>query len=200
MTTSEGPRRSSRPLRLGGIQRRAGRPMTTASLKCTTVGCLAIVAALLTGCTPTATEPAPELVEVTRVADGDTLTVAYPSGRTTRVRLLGIDAPEISHDGHESECGADAARKALQDLVLRRGVTLTADPQTDSVDRFGRRLAYVDLDGIDVGRHQIQGGYAEAWYPRSEPRPERHANYLQAQRAAQESRVGAWASCRTLGR
>lgn len=159
------------------------------------------LAAVLAGCNqPPVSVTINDQLHVTHVADGDTITVADASGHTTRVRLLSIDAPEVAHDGQSAECGADAARDALQALVLHQDVTLVEDRRADPVDRYGRRLVYVDVHGVDAGRRQIDEGYAEAWYPRREPRPERHPNYEQAQRAAQQSHTGAWAYCPSMGR
>jgi endonuclease YncB( thermonuclease family) len=77
---------------------------------------------------------------VVEVVDGDTVGAELSSGPTLRVRLLGIDAPEVG------ECGADPAMAALEQLVLGRAVTLVSDPTQDAVDHFGRSLFYVDRD------------------------------------------------------
>ena len=113
-------------------------------------GCLAV---LLTGCYPTPKAAGgDEQLTVTHVADGDTLTGLDAAGQRVRVRLLGIDAPEVAHDGEPGECGAEDARRALQRLVLHHVVTLADDPRADRIDRYGRRLAYVEATGCDVGR------------------------------------------------
>lgn len=145
---------------------------------------LAVVAAvLLTGCQqPPVTASPGDQLRVTYVADGDTLSGLDSTGQRVRVRLVGIDAPELAKAGQLAECGAADARDALQRLVLHQRVTLTNDPRADRMDRFGRRLAYVDVAGVDVALHQVEAGYAAAWYPRSEPRPDRHGTYLEAER------------------
>ena len=68
---------------------------------------------------------------VTRVIDGDTIELA--DGR--RVRLIGIDAPEIG------EAGADEATQFVSDLILDQTVWL--EPDGDDTDRFGRLRRYV---------------------------------------------------------
>lgn len=160
--------------------------------------CLVI---LLTGCyqTPRAAGDADELT-VTHVADGDTLAGVDAAGQRVRVRLLGIDAPELAHAGEPGECGATDARRELEQLVLHQVITLTDDPRAHRIDRYGRRLAYVDVAGVDVALHQLEAGYAAAWYPRGEPRPARHASYRDAQQAARRADAGAWASCPRIGR
>lgn len=161
----------------------------------------ACLAVLLAGCQQSPATAGPdELVTVTYVPDGDTVSAVDGDGERVRVRLLGIDAPEVAHDSKAGECGAADARAALERLVLHQKVTLVDDARADSVDRYGRRLAYVDVAGVDAALHQLKAGYATAWYPRSEPRPARHGKYLDAQRAARSAGAGAWANCTTLGR
>lgn len=137
---------------------------------------------------------------VVSVADGDTVSVQLPDGTRQRVRLLGIDAPEVAHDGRPAACGGPQARDALHDLVFRRQVTVIDDPRADREDRFGRRLAYLDLDGQDVNRLMVERGYVAVWAPSNAPRPSRAAEYAAVQATARAERRGSWATCRHLGR
>ncbi len=156
---------------------------------------------LLTGCHQAlSTGTPPDQLRGTQVVDGDTLSGVDQDGKRVRVRLIGIDAPELAHEGDPNECGAVGARDSLRDLVQGQDVTLVNDPKSDRIDRFGRRLAYVEMRGVDVALWQVARGHAGAWYPRGEPRPQRQDAYRQAERDAQEGHVGAWAACRTLGR
>jgi micrococcal nuclease len=139
------------------------------------------------------------VVTVTRVLDGDTFDVIDDAG-TVRVRILGIDAPEISHDRTPAECGGQAAATALTQLLLGVTVTLTTDPVSDTMDQYGRLLRYVTLDGVDVGAQMITSGMAEAWYPPSDAAPTRYRDYHAEQQTAQTARTGSWASCDHLGR
>lgn len=158
----------------------------------------------LAGCTwpGPAAPPADQgsTLEVTFVADGDTLTGVDAQGNRTRVRLLGIDAPEVARDGGASECGAERSADALHDLVDGRTVTLTPDPVADAEDRFGRVLAYVTLEGRDVALAQVAAGMAEAWYPSSEPQPTRFSDYRRAEKTARAARTGLWGECSRVGR
>jgi endonuclease YncB( thermonuclease family) len=86
--------------------------------------------------------------------DGDTLdAVACGADVGLRVRLLGIDAPELDH-GSGAECGADAAHAELTRLVAARPVTLSFD--LTCTDVYDRTLAYVYLmdDEIDPFRDE----------------------------------------------
>lgn len=170
---------------------------------------------LLTGCTPTgsvsaddaeasqqrttaSTTPAQsaQAAHVTAVIDGDTIRVRT-DGRTERVRLLGINAPELAHDGNPEQCGGTAARTALDRLIWDQDVTLHTDPRADNRDRYGRLLRYVTAAGHDVGMQLIQAGRASAYYPASEPAPAKNGSYRAAQQAAEHARDGQWAHCTT---
>lgn len=165
-----------------------------------------MVALLLSGCTwPSASSgptpvQAPGLLRLVSVADGDTFTVADADGTRTRIRLLGIDAPEAARDGVPADCGAREATDALRGLVAGAALTVTGDPVSDETDRFGRRLAYVTADGEDVALALVTAGMAEAWYPAGEPRPTRFGEYQGAEADARAARSGLWATCEGVGR
>ncbi len=77
-------------------------------------------------------------VQVANVIDGDTL--ALSDGR--RVRLIGINAPELARDGRPAEPFARAARQRLQDLVAANGQRISLSVGQDPSDRYGRVLAH----------------------------------------------------------
>jgi endonuclease YncB( thermonuclease family) len=75
---------------------------------------------------------------VLRVVDGDTVDL-LAGGRSVRVRLIGVDAPET---WPRRDClGAEAARR-LRGL-LPRGSPVRAAGDREAVDRYGRRLLYL---------------------------------------------------------
>ena len=138
------------------------------------------------------TPPIP--VTLVAVVDGDTIDVDF-HGNTARVRILGIDTPETG------ECGSAEATWALNELLAGKDhMRLVDDPFSDDTDRFGRILAYVDIDGIDVGKHQIENGMAAAWWPSSATPPLRGGAYLFAEHQARQDQVGSWGSCGNIGR
>jgi endonuclease YncB( thermonuclease family) len=88
---------------------------------------------------------------VTRVPDGDTLWVKPLAGGTYRkLRLDGVDAPEICQDG-----GA-AARKALSGRLLEQTVTVTERRRDD----FGRALVRISHRDEDVAGWMVREGWA----------------------------------------
>ncbi|MDO5633439.1 MAG: thermonuclease family protein [Micrococcus sp.] len=142
-------------------------------------------------------EAAPEAVtaQVTRVIDGDTLEVEVDGARE-RVRLVGIDAPEVGRDGLADECGAVQASEALKDMLKHGQVDLVADVGgTEDRDRFGRLLRHVHVEDLDIGQWLVERGWAIAWAPRSAARPARMDLYEAAEQMARDEGVGMWALC-----
>jgi micrococcal nuclease len=127
---------------------------------------------------------------VVHVVDGDTIDVQAPKG-LLRVRFAGIDAPEscneASNDGckkRPSQPSGQLAKRSLRTLIEGKAVQLTC--QTD-LDRYGRTLCLVDLNGSDVGAAMLQAGLA--WVYKSKFTP---ANYSQLEQGARAQGLGLW--------
>jgi micrococcal nuclease len=163
-----------------------------------------LLASALVGCTPTpvagTSASVAETLVVTSTADGDTFTGRDVGGAKIKVRLLSIDAPEEAHNGKQAACGAHSASARLHALIAGKTVTLVGDSGADDTDQYQRRLRYAEVDGRDIALTLVAEGLVEAWYPKSEPRPERFDTYAAAQRSARESHLGSWQSCDKLGR
>ena len=99
-------------------------------------------------------EAAASDARVVRVIDGDTLVVSS-SEFSGRVRLIGVNAPEIS----KSECFAQEAKSALYGLVYGRFVSLSTD--RGRFDKYGRLLAYVSVGGTDVNVWLARNGFVK---------------------------------------
>jgi micrococcal nuclease len=96
-----------------------------------------------------------ESVLVTAVFDGDTIRVTTYG----RVRLLGIDAPEVGRGFESAAPFGREARDRLTALVLHRWVRLEQDGPT--LDAYNRRLAYVIReDGVHVNAQLVREGLA----------------------------------------
>jgi len=114
--------------------------------------------------------------EVSGVADGDTLFVVLGGARRS-VRLARIDAPEKRQAfGHRSE-------RSLRQLVWKKTVTL----QWDKLDRYGRPIANVSVDGLDVNAEQVKRGMAWVYLQYS-----RDAHLLALEQQARAARLGLW--------
>jgi endonuclease YncB( thermonuclease family) len=116
---------------------------------------------------------------VVGVADGDTLTVLH-DGRGEKIRLYGIDTPEKHQDFGRS------AKEFTAQMVFGKAVTVEAV----AVDRYGRTVACVSVDGLCLNEALVRSGYA--WVYRSFCRSSRCAGWQQAEQAARESRIGLW--------
>ncbi len=103
----------------------------------------------------------PDERRVTCVVDGDTL---WYQG--TKIRLIGIDAPEV-----EGRCAAERqiAAQATQYLtaLLNTGLRKIA---FDGEDRYGRALARLWVTEGEVGPAMLAAGLAEP-FPRRGPPP-----------------------------
>ncbi len=100
--------------------------------------------------------------KVRYVIDGDTFILQ----NNQRVRMIGINAPEISHRKYGKKKGQPFGREArarLKELIEKKDVTLKNGGE-DEFDRYGRRLSYVYLpDGTFVNLRMVEDGYAEAY-------------------------------------
>ncbi len=123
---------------------------------------------------------------VVRVLDGDTMDVRLRSGVRERVRVLGIDAPELAR----RECHAAQAIAATRRLALGKLVRLAGDRSQAARDQKRRLVAYVRLpDGNDLGRSLLRGGFATVVDGSSFLRV---APYRSAESAARLERLGLW--------
>jgi micrococcal nuclease len=122
---------------------------------------------------------------VAKVLDGDTVQLA--DGR--RVRLLGIDAPELEKEGQPAEFLAHQAKKALADLVQGQRVRLEFDELR--YDRYGRTLAHLRLaDGTLVSLELVRRGLARVYTVGVNFR--HRDELLKAQQEALEAKRGIW--------
>ena len=96
---------------------------------------------------------------VTRVYDGDTIE-ALVSGRSEKIRYIGIDTPEMDDPRPAVLEMAREAAGANRELVGGRTVRLELDVQER--DRYGRLLAYVWLADTLVNEWLVREGYAAA--------------------------------------
>jgi endonuclease YncB( thermonuclease family) len=120
---------------------------------------------------------------VVAIADGDTLTIVDTSNQQHRIRLSGIDAPE------KAQALGNVSKQNLSRLAFGRGAVANCP----KVDRYGRQVCVVRVDGIDVGLAQIEAGLA--WWYRKYARdqsPQDRASYAAVEQDAQETKRGLW--------
>ena len=98
-----------------------------------------------------------------RIWDGDTLRLGMTS-EAEAIRILNIDTPEI-----EGKCSyeidlAFQAKARLGEILEGQPVEIVRD----SVDRYGRTLAVLRINGRDVGDQLVAEGLARTWSGRRE--------------------------------
>jgi len=150
---------------------------------------VAVLAAALTGCRddgPPAVLIASDLGFVVRVNDGDTITLRGGG----KVRLLQIDAPELTND-----CYGRAAKSALERHVHSgTQIQLVRDPGLDATDRYGRLLRYVVVGNANVNVALVREGAASPYFFRGD-RGIYARELLDAVDEARQARRGYWGSC-----
>lgn len=160
---------------------------------------VATVVSALTGCTPQSPDQtqtnvsASEAAEVVAVVDGDTIDVSTAAGATARVRLIGIDTPEIGREGESGECYANDARGFLDSLLYGRTVELQSDSTQDDADRYGRLLRHIVIDGHSAAVLALEAGAAYE-YTFDEPYTGQ-SEHRDAEQAAAAAKTGLWAVC-----
>ena len=119
---------------------------------------------------------------VSRVVDGDT----FHCKDGTKVRLIGIDSPEL-----DQGLIATAARAALAE-VLPDGASVWLERDVAPIDRYGRTLAYVWAGKILVNEHMLERGWAVLY---TVPPNVRYVDrFREAEARARQDRRGLWES------
>lgn len=124
-------------------------------------------------------------VKVVKVHDGDTVSVVIGE-KTEKVRLLGIDAPEMG----QRPWGAKAKRH-LEGLLKRSGWTVSMEFDIEKRDKYGRLLAYLrGRDNRLINLEMVEDGYAVLF---TLPPNVKYGDKLRnGQRLAREKGLGIW--------
>jgi micrococcal nuclease len=127
---------------------------------------------------------------VVRVVDGDTIDVVRGSDSDT-VRLLGINTPETHHPTKPVECFGPEAAAFTEEQLAGRSVQLEDD--IEGRDRYGRRLAYVVVDGERFNDELLRRGYARLLV--IEPNHAHARTMLREELDAKRAGRGLWSEC-----
>ena len=97
--------------------------------------------------------------KVTRVVDGDTIDVDLDLGfdiiYKCRVRLYAIDTPESRTRNKDEKVRGKLAAKFLQDAISNGKNVILQTQLKDSKGKFGRVLASVIIDGININQKMV---------------------------------------------
>jgi len=117
--------------------------------------------------------------KVVGISDGDTITVLH-KGKGEKIRLYGIDTPE-NHQAFGKK-----AKQFTSDLVYGKIVEV----ETKDIDRYGRTVGLVYINGESLNEALIKNGYA--WIYRKYCKEDFCKDWLNFESTAREGRVGLW--------
>lgn len=117
--------------------------------------------------------------KVTRIIDGDT----FETETGEKVRLIGINAPEIS------DIFGQEAKQHLANLIDQKTIDLQPDNISNDRDQYSRLLRFVIHDGTDINKQMLLDGFASAYLKYHFSKSE---EYRQAQLTATKENVGMW--------
>ena len=117
--------------------------------------------------------------KVVGVADGDTIKVLHNS-EAVRLRLYGIDTPE------KRQAFGNRAKKYTNRMVRKKSVQI--DPIT--MDRYGRTVAQVSVNGVSLNEALIRAGYA--WVYRKYCRLDICDDWYREEHQARQAGKGLW--------
>lgn len=117
--------------------------------------------------------------KVSHVTDGDTLWVQpHDGGRVHKLRLQGMDAPEICQEGGQ----------VSRDILARRALHQEVEVTVSYRDVYGRGIALIRLNGHDLGAEMVRAGHAWSYRWRRNPGP-----YVAEETLARQARRGLFA-------
>jgi endonuclease YncB( thermonuclease family)/membrane-bound metal-dependent hydrolase YbcI (DUF457 family) len=139
---------------------------------------------------------------VTKVTDGDTITVEI-GGRSTPVRLIGVDTPETVAPDQPIGCFGQRASDYTKQVLEKRIVRLEIPRIGDSEDAYGRTLAYVYLDTDRDGSYEHLFNEDLITLGLARTTTFSHANRREFERLreeAEERGTGLWGACHQAAR
>jgi len=115
--------------------------------------------------------------KIVKISDDDTLTTLVDNGQL-KIRLSDLDTPE------RKQPFDTRAKQALSDLTFGKQARVVEV----AVDRYGRIVGRVYVDGVDVNRELVAGGFAWVYRRYSDD-----AELLELEAQAREKGLGLWA-------
>lgn len=118
---------------------------------------------------------------INSIHDGDTVNVTVSNGKTIKIRLFGIDAPELKQPfGKESQM-------CLEKMIKDKHITYLPRDKKKSTDKYGRTVAVIFDGDKNINLEMVKKGCAwnYAQYNKS-------LYTLIAQIVAQNQKAGLW--------
>lgn len=125
-----------------------------------------------------------------RIVDGDTAKFEI-EGELVTVRFVGINTPEIAHDGDEAEpYGVEASNFTNEKLKNAKKIELEFDENAGETDRYDRTLAWIWIDGELLQDLIIKEGLGTTKYLKDNYK---YANQLKlSEENAKANNIGLW--------
>ena len=126
------------------------------------------------------------LFKVVKIFDGDTIKVKG-FDLTFKIRLVGIDCPEIGFNKRKNQPFGLKAKQYLIQLLDNKKVAI----KTYGTDAYNRQLAEVFADNKNINLEMIKAGLAEVYTGRR-PKNLDSQTYLKGQEKARQAGIGMW--------
>ncbi|MCO4291513.1 thermonuclease family protein [Solitalea sp. MAHUQ-68] len=136
------------------------------------------------------TEPEIRYYHVQKVIDGDTFYISIGNNKIEKIRLIGIDAPEIHKSAHKDVGIYGQQAKAFL-IALLKDKQIKLEYDVSKKDRYGRTLAYAYLpNGVFINEKLVALGYAKAaTFP---PNVKFSKYFVKLEREARTKNLGLW--------
>ncbi|HBA71290.1 MAG: nuclease [Geobacteraceae bacterium GWC2_55_20] len=123
---------------------------------------------------------------VKAVYDGDTLLLATREDSRLKVRLYGIDAPEIRKPDMPGQPFGDIAKRTLMYKIMGRRISA----EIVDIDQYKRAVAVIRYSGRDINGEMVREGLA--WAYRQYLQGPYASEYIGAENRARSHRIGLW--------
>ena len=127
-----------------------------------------------------------QLFRVLKVYDGDTIKVTG-FDLTFKIRLVGIDSPEIGYKGQKSQPFSQKAKQHLESLLDNRKIAI----KSYGTGAYNRQLAEVFVNNKNINMEMIRAGLAEVYKGRR-PKNLDSQTYLEEEVRARRAKKGMW--------
>ncbi len=115
--------------------------------------------------------------KVVSITDGDTV-IVLTHNKQTKVRLAEIDTPE------KNQPYGKKAKKALSDFIFGKTVRI----EVDTIDRYGRTVGKIFLEGLNVNKEMVKAGHAWVYVQYVKDK-----TLFTLEKEARENQLGLWA-------
>lgn len=119
---------------------------------------------------------------ITKVSDGDTVILTDDTGNRYKIRLNGIDCPEIEQDF------GDEARRFVEEMVQDKTVLV----DVVGTDTYDRKLGVLYVDKININEALLANGLAWVYHYNQD------SKYKQLQKEAKTHKKNIWSSSKPV--